>query len=259
VDTEGNGSLEIRFDSVQMRGDFMGEMVELSHTLSGTEYHHGNEHVSTAAGDSIAGIPQLEFLKTPVKALVSPGGDVLRVTGAPGFDQMLAPEALLASVKFPSGEMDAGTQWTSKFGMPLPGFGSPVASEAVNTLEGFSLFRGRYCAVIRQTLNANQQNGQIQLPESALGAGMGLSVPAIELAGENRIYFDVEAGKMVQADLNIKFSLRVGEEMKALTQMLGTYGQLLNEIEGQPAGAQQPTDLLNLGVDIVGSMSLVDQ
>lgn len=259
VDSEGNGHLDIRFDQVQMRGDFMGELVELSHSLAGTEYHHGNENISTAAGDSTASIPQLQFLNTPVKATVSPAGDVLQVSGAPGFDQMIAPEALLAAVQFPAGDLDAGLQWTSEFGMPVPGFGSLVSSEAVNTLEGFDLFRGRYCAIIRQTLTATQQDGQVQLPESALGEGMNLSVPAFNLTGENRIYFDVEGGKLVQADLNVHFTMRVGEELKAVTQLLDTYGQLLNELDGQPGAQQKSDDLVNLGVNILGSLSLADQ
>ena len=258
-DDEGNGYLDIRFDQVQMQGSFMDEPVNLSHSAAGTEYHYGNENVNTATGDSVAGIPQLEFFNTPTKAVVSPSGQVLQVSGAPGMDQMLSPETLLASVQFPAGDLDAGAQWTSDFGMPIPGVGSLVSTQTVNTLEGYDLFRGRYCAIIRQTLNAQQQDGAITSPQSALGEEMNFSMPSFNLAGENRIYFDVENGKLVQADLNLNFSMVIGEDLKAVTQTLDLYGKLLNEIEGGRGADEQPQeDLLNLGLKIAGSLSIVD-
>jgi hypothetical protein len=259
VDDEGNGYLDIRFDHVQMQGSFMDEPVNLTHSVSGTEYHYGNENVSTAAGDNVAGIPQLEFFNTPTKAVVSPSGKVLQVSGAPGMDQMLSPETLLASVQFPAGDLDAGAQWTSDFGMPVPGVGGLVSSQAVNTLEGYDLFRGRYCAIIRQTLNAQQNDGQITSPQSALGEEMNFSMPSFDLDGENRIYFDVENGTLIQADLNLNFSMTIGEELKAVAQTLDLYGKLLNEIEGgRSADGQPQEDLLNLGLNITGSLSIVD-
>lgn len=259
VDDEGNGYLDIRFDHVQMQGSFMDEPINLSHSVAGTEYNYGNENVSTAAGDAVADIPQLEFFNTPTKAVVSPSGEVLQVSGAPGMDQMLSPETLLASVQFPAGDLDAGAQWTSDFGMPVPGVGSVVSSQAVNTLEGYDLYRGRYCAIIRQTLNAQQSDGQITSPQSALGEEMNFSMPSFDLTGENRIYFDVENGKLVQADLNLNFSMSIGEELKAVAQTLDLYGKLLNEIEGGKTADEQPQeDLLNLGLKIAGSLSIVD-
>jgi hypothetical protein len=258
VDEEGNGALDIRFDQVQMQGSFMDEPVSLSHSVAGTEYHYGNENVSSAAGDKVAGIPQLEFFNTPTKATVSPSGEVLRVSGAPGMDQMLSPETLVASVQFPTGDLDPGTQWTSEFGMPVPGVGEMVSSQAVNTLEGFDLFRGRYCAIIRQTLNAKQEDGQINSPQSALGEEMNFSMPAFNLSGENRIYFDVENGQLVQADLNLEFSMRIGDELKAVAETLDVYGKLLNELEGNKPGEKPQEDLLNLGLKIAGSLSIVD-
>lgn len=258
VDEEGNGYLDIRFDHVQMQGSFMDEPVSLSHSVAGTEYHYGNENISSAAGDKVAGIPQLEFFNTPTKATVSPSGQVLQVSGAPGMDQMISPETLLASVQFPAGDLDPGAQWTSDFGMPVPGIGSPVSSQAVNTLEGFDLFRGRYCAIIRQTLTAQQKDGQINSPQSALGDEMNFSMPTFSLGGENRIYFDVENGELVQADLNLQFSMKIGEELKAVAETLDLYGKLLNELEGNKPGEQAQEDLLNLGLNIKGSLSIVD-
>jgi hypothetical protein len=259
VDGTGNGYLDIRFDHVQMQGSFMDEPVSLSHSVAGTEYHYGNENLSTAAGDTLAGIPQLEFFSTPTKAVVSPSGKVLQVSGAPGMDQTLSPETLLASVQFPAGDLDAGAQWTSDFGMPIPGVGRLVSSQAVNILEGYDLFRGRYCAIIRQTLNARQTDGEINAPQSALGEEMNFSMPAFDLSGESRIYFDVENGKMIQADLNLNFSMTIGEELKAVAQTLDLYGKLLNEIEsGRSADEQPQEDLLNLGLKIAGSLSIVD-
>lgn len=259
VDTSGNGHLDIRFDNVVMQGSFMDQPVNLSHSMAGTEYQYGNEHVSTAAGDSIKGIPQLEFFNTPTKAVVSPAGEVLEVSGPAGMDQMISPETILASVQFPYGDLNSGDQWTSNFGMPVPGVDGLVSSQAVNTLEGFDLYRGRYCARVRQTLKSQQKDGQITSPESALGAGMNFSMPSFDLTGENVIYFDVENGKLVQADLNLNFSMAIGEELKAVAQTLDIYGKLLNEIEGGKTADEQPQeDLLNLGLKIAGSLSIVD-
>lgn len=259
VDEEGNGNLDIRFDHVAMQGSFMDEPVSLSHSLAGTEYHYGNENISSAAGDKVAGIPQLEFFNTPTKATVSPAGVVLRVSGAPGMDQMISPESLVASVQFPEGDLDAGSQWTSDFGMPVPGVGGLVSSQAVNKLEGFKLYRGRYCALVSQRLNAKQQDGKINSPKSALGDEMNFSMPEFNLTGENMIYFDVEKGELVQADLNLQFSMKIGEELKAVAETLNIYGKLLNELEGNKPGEQPKEDLLNLGLNIRGSLSLVDQ
>lgn len=260
VDTSGNGHLDIRFTRVEMQGSFMDAPVSLSHSISGTEYHHGNEHVSTAAGDSTKGIPQLEFFDTPTKAVVSPAGVVLQVSGAPGMDQMISPEQLVASVQFPSGDLDPGTTWESDFGMPVPGMGTLVPSKTVNELVGFDLYRGRYCAKIRQTIVANQEGGTINSPKSALGDEMNFSVPQFNLSGENIIYFDVDKGQMVEADMDLTFSMRIGEELKAVAGMLSIYGNLLNEIEGSKPGESQPKeDLLNLGVNIRGQMLLMDQ
>lgn len=258
VDALGNGTLDIRFNQVEMQGSFMDAPVSLMHSIAGTEYHHGSEHVSTAAGDSIAGIPQLEFFNKPTKATISPAGLVLNVAGAPGMDQMINPESLVASVQFPDGDIDPGAQWESDFGMPVPGIGSPVASKAVNVLEGMALYRGRYCARIRQTLVSKQENGAIDSPESALGDATGFSLPQFDLRGENVIYFDVDNGQLVEADLDLTFSMRIGEELKAVTGMLSIYGDLLNELEGNKPGEKSKEDLLSLGLNINGRISLLE-
>jgi hypothetical protein len=260
VDGSGNGYLDIRFTDVQMQGSFMDAPVSLSHSLTGTEYQHGSEHISTAAGDSIAGIPQLEFFNTPTKATVTPAGVVLEVSGAPGMDQMIAPEQLVASVQFPAGELDAGAQWESEFGMPVPGVGTVVPSRTLNELVGFDLYRGRYCAKIRQTIIANQEGGTLNSPQSALGDEMNFSMPLFNLSGENTLYFDVDAGQLVDAYLDLTFSMRIGEELKAVAGVLDIYGKLLNELEGsQTQDAQPKEDLLNLGVNIRGQLSLLEQ
>jgi len=260
VDTMGNGSLDIRFTGVQMEGSFMDAPIAFAHSLNGTEYHHGNEHISTAAGDSTAGIPQIAFFDTPTKATVSPSGAVLNVSGAPGMDQMIAPENLVAGVQFPSGDLDAGMQWESEFNMPVPGVGALVPSKTLNEVVGFELYRGRYCAIIRQTFGANQEGGALNSPASALGGEMNFSMPQFNLNGENMIYFDVDGGKLVQADLNLNFNMRIGQELKAVTGLLSVYGNLLNEIEGNAPGESNTTeDLLNLGVTIRGQLALVDQ
>lgn len=258
VDTLGNGYLDIRFGPVEMQGSFMDAPVSLAHSLAGTEFQHGNEYVSTAAGDSIAGIPQLQFFNQPTKATVSPAGIVLEVSGAPGMDKLIAPESLIASVQFPEGDLDPGAQWVTDFGMPVPGIGTPVASTAVNTLDGMDLYRGRYCARIRQKLNAQQLDGTISSPESALGEATGFSMPQFNLQGENVIYFDLDNGQLVDAELQLTFMMQIGAELKAVAGMLSMYGDLLNEIEGIDPSAKPADDLLKLGLMINGRLSLLE-
>ena len=259
VDLAGNGDLLIGFDTVEMRGSFMDAPVNLMHSLGGTEFNHGNSHISTAQGDSIAGIPQLEFFNKPTRAEITPAGDVLNVFGAPGMDRMLSPEKLVASVRFPDGDLDEGAQWISEFAMPVPGIGSPVASQATNVLEGFELYRGRYCGVIRQTIQAKQEAGTAVSPESVLGDEMNFSLPEFKLSGENLIYFDIDNGQLIQADMNLDFSLRIGDQLKPVADMLSLYGELLNEIEGNDPGEKGDAGLLDLGLNITGTLSLVTQ
>lgn len=257
VDLAGNGNLSIGFDRVEMHGSFMDAPVNLVHSLAGTEYTHGNEHVSTANGDSIAGIPQLEFFNQPTKARVSPSGEVLQVDGAPGMDKLLSPEEILTSIEFPAGELDTGAQWTSNFAMPVPGVGSPAGATALNVLEGFQLFRGRYCGVIRQTLQADQADGTLASPESVLGDEMNFSMPEFRLSGENLIYFDVDNGQLIQADLNLNFTMRIGGQLKPVADLLNVYGSLLNELEGNRPSESPAQDALDLGVNIQATLGLL--
>jgi len=257
ADLAGNGNLSIAFDRVEMRGSFMDAPVHLVHTIAGTEFVHGNQHLSTANGDSIAGIPQLAFFNTPTKARISPAGEVLKVSGAPGMDKLLSPEAILAGVKFPAGDLDAGAQWTSTFAMPVPGIGAPTTATALNVLEGFQLYRGRYCGVIRQTLRADQVDGGLSIPESALGGEMNFSMPEFSVGGENRIYFDVDNGQLVQADLNLEISLRIGGQLQPMAEMLDLYGKLLNELEGAVPGGPPAEDTLGLGLAIRATLALL--
>ncbi len=256
VDLLGNGDLSIGFDRVEMTGSFMDAPVNLVHSMTGTEFSHGKDRVSTAKGDSIAGIPQLAFFNTPTKARVSPAGEVLSVSGAPGMEQMLSPEQLMTSVQFPSGDLDTGAQWESDFNMPIPGIGTPVGARTLNVLEGFQLFRGRYCGVIRQTILADQKNGSLVSPESVFGDEMNFAMPEFKLSGENVIYFDVDNGQLVQADMNLQFTMRIGQQLKPIADALNLYGKLLNEIEGTTPGEAQGEDLLDLGLEIQATLAL---
>ncbi len=259
IDLLGNGTIEIAFDQVQMNGSFMDAPVNLTHSMAGTEFSHGNDSLSTAQGDSTAGIPQLDFFNTPTRALVSPAGEVLQVYGAPGMDQLLSPQEIVTSVEFPAGDLDAGAQWTSDFAMPVPGLGAGVASTATNVLEGFQLFRGRYCGVVRQTILSSQEDGTLASPESALGEEMNFSLPEFKLRGENLIYFDVDNGQLVQAEMNLDFTMRIGDQLKPMADMMNLYGKLLNEIEGNAPGESDGEDLLDLGINIQATLALLTE
>ncbi len=257
VDVGGNGNLSIGFDRVEMNGSFMDGPVNLVHSVAGTEFSHGNDAISTAQGDSIAGIPQLQFFNKPTKVRVSPAGEVLSVSGAPGMEKMLAPEQILTSVQFPSGDLDAGAQWESDFAMPIPGFGTPVGSKTLNVLEGFELFRGRYCGVVRQTIISEQQEGTVNSPESALGEEMNFSLPEFKLSGENLIYFDVDNGQLVEADMNLRVTMRIGQQLKPMMDALNVYGKLLNDMDGTKSEDGESESLLDMGLNIDATLVLL--
>jgi hypothetical protein len=135
--------------------------------------------------------------------------------------------------------------------------GTPAAAQATNVLEGFELYRGRYCGVIRQTLNAQQDGGALHAPESALSEASDFSLPEFRLSGENLIYFDVDNGELVEATLNLDLTMQIGEQLKPVADMLNLYGQLLNEIDGLGAAPDGSGEaLLDLGMNIQASLSL---
>jgi hypothetical protein len=262
VDSAGNGTLELGFREVDMTGEFMGGPVEMRKDASGISFGmDGRSQVDTAAGQSIAGIPQLEFFQQAIRMVVAPNGEVISVSGA-GLDQMISPTPLIGALSFPAPELDTGTQWESQFSLPVPGMGTAPVATAINTLDGYDTVNGRHCAVIRQELRSTQENGSLFSPESALGKSMGFAMPEFSLQGNNTLFFDVENGCLVHSDINLEFHMKLAPELKGFVDLLGMYGELLRELEDgsrQPRGQrQQKADETDLGLRINATLSLVD-
>lgn len=263
VDTAGAGALRLAFDDVYMTGNFMGTPVEIHHSAGRTTMNvDGRTQVDTAQGHSIKGIAQLQFFQQPVRMVVARDGEVLHVSGVQGLDQMLSSIITLNAEDLPTSDLPAGREWTSEFNMPIPGLGTPARAIARNKLDRYTTINGRRCAVVHQDIESTQSGGLLASPASILGEAMQFSMPTFSISGQNVIYFDTDDGKLVHCDMDIDFALELGEQLKPLADLLGMYGELLDEIEGgPPKGQQQPQaqeSLLDMGVNIKAILDLAD-
>lgn len=262
VDRHGNAELLASFDNLELTGNYMGERVELYKRSGATSFSMGGHtSVDTARGDSIEGIPQLEFYDQPIEMTISPRGEVLRVDGPKGFDQMIAPSDMISMASFPSADLEEGDRWDSEFNLPIPGFDTPPKAKAENTFLGYEYLGERYCGVIRKVLTSDQVDGTISSPSSVFGDAMGFSMPAFSVTGINMIYFDVENGQLVYSDIDLNVALEIGEVLKPAAAMLGVIGSLLEEVEG---GKKAPRNLIDpdeplheLGIHIQATLTLM--
>jgi len=262
IDGRGNAEMLASFDNLDMTGTYMGETVELYKRDGATSWSMG-EHtaVNTAVGDSIDGIPQLEFYNQPIAMTVAPNGHVLKVDGPKGFDQLMSPSDMIEMASFPSANLLVGDEWVSEFNLPIPGLDTPPKAAAQNTLMGYEYVGEHYCGVIRQVLTSDQIDGSITSPSSVLGDAMGFSMPVFSVTGINTIYFDVNSGHLIYTDIDMNLELEIGAELKPAAAMFGAIGSLLEEVEG---GAKAPRELVDpddplheLGIHIRGTLALV--
>jgi hypothetical protein len=261
VDSWGTGELQLKFDDVDMDGVFMGSPVDFRQAGENARMRmDGQTQVDTSAGQSIAGIPQMEFFRDPIHMTVARDGQVKRVTGAGNIGKLLSPAPMMAPVSFPDTEIPVNTQWESDFNLPVPGLGMPAKARMLNTLKGYMTVNGRKCGVIHQEFLSAQKDGTMLSPESILGEGMQFTMPEFKVAGENMVYFDIESGHLVQADLDLEFLLELGQEFQGAMDLLGSVYEMLDELEGgKPAGKkpeEEESSLLKFGVSIDGSLSL---
>jgi hypothetical protein len=238
-----------------MRGNFMNSPYLLDHSAAGTRAEMDGQPLNAAPGGGSAfPVPQLEFLKEAIALRVAPDGRVLSVSGAPGMEEMLVPDALVAPVPFREGEEPGSGGWVSEFTLPVPGLGEPAKARAVNTLRGYQQVDGRRCAVIDQVLSSEQQGGYAVTAPDAAGAGMSFTMPLFRVKGLNTVYFDMDRGRVHQSDMDVDFDMVLGEELKPLVSMLGMMGDLLKEGEGEKV--PQAGNLSDISVNIKGTMRL---
>lgn len=170
VDRAGNADMTMAFETARLEGEFMGSPVRMLHDATGTRMDMDQRPlVDTNRGQSVRGIPQLEFFREPVELSVGPDGRVRRVSGASGMEAMVPPGTFAAPVAFENAREGVGETWTSEFTLPVPGAGTPIPARATNTVERYETVKGRRCAVIRQDITARQRDGRMVSPESVLG------------------------------------------------------------------------------------------
>ena len=86
---------------------------------------------------------------------------------------------------------------------------------------------------------------------------MNFALPEFKLSGENVVYFDVDNGQLIQADMNLNFTMRIGGQLKPVADLLNVYGKLLKELEGNKPDDSPDQDSLDLGVNIQATLALL--
>lgn len=263
VASDGTGELTMQFGEAKMSGEFMGAPIEMRHGPLGTELRMGGQSVLDGAS---LGLPQLDFLDTPVKMHIGSDGVVEQVSGAPGMEALGAQMPSISTLEFPESDLLEGAQWDSQVPLPIPGFDAPVTARMKNTFTGYRHIGDRLCAIVEQQIVSVDKNNSITTPNSALGPALGLGVPQFDLAGKNTVYFDVDNGQMVQSDMDLDMKLDIGQSLGLGGGMLDQLGAGLSdllgglpELEGLlPAPSQENKNLLDLDLKIKSRVSLLD-
>lgn len=261
VDPQGLADLTLRFTGVDMDGNFMGDKVTLHQGADRASMDMpGQRDAQQTTQDQLNAMPQMQFFREPIAMSIAPDGRVLSATGMPGFEKVLAPEQIVAAVGFPEQDMAPGTQWESSFNLPIPGLQEVVPARAVNTFERYMDLAGHKCAVIKQSIVSSGTNNVMSSTASALSGAMNISMPVFKLDGESYVYFDTVIGKVRQADMDLNLTMELGEEMNAVKQIIGLYGEALNMLDGKkPEATPKPQEpLMDLGVRIQSSLTLQD-
>ncbi|MCC6144401.1 MAG: hypothetical protein IT368_11405 [Candidatus Hydrogenedentes bacterium] len=271
VDRQGNGDLRMAFEYANLAGDFMGSDFDMKQSASGAVVSMNGQRLVDTQGNAAAlsGIPQLAFFDKAIDMKIAPNGEVLSVSGGSGLEGLTQQLPLLTDLEFPSGDIDPGRQWESRVSLPIPGFGTPVDARVLNTFTGYKHIGPRLCAVIEQEITADQTNGSIHMPESALGSALGLSMPGFDLSGDNEVYFDVENGQLVHSEMALHMGMDLGKALGPAGDVLGQLGTGLGDLLGDlpefenlapkkdANGNVQQKNLLDLDLDINSTVSLI--
>ena len=262
IDSEGNGTLQLDFNRVNMTGNFMGDPVTLYQSGDEVEMDLNKfDKLDTKKGDSISGIPHLEFFRKPITMTVAPDGHVNQVDGAPGFDMILSPSKAIAPSRFSSSHLEIGETWDSEFVLPVPGLAMPATAIARNTLIDYVTINNRRCAQIKQELLSVQTDGTLNSPGSVLSKEMNFSMPTFEISGINMIFFDVDDGKLVRTEMNLFFRLEIGEQLEEIKTTVGMYSEALNDLESSNYNRKKEepaAPLVDMGVSIDATLALVE-
>ncbi len=263
VDQAGAGNLGLTFDNVDMTGEFMGSPIELHQRPDGTQLKMNSKtKIDSSQGISLGLIPSLEFFKQTIRMTVAKNGEIQKLSGAEGFEQMLSPMTKLAPNATETSGLRPNAQWTSEFLMPVPGLGKGVKTVTRNTFTGYATVDGRKCAVVQQVMDSSQTNGTLSAQSGGLDELLSFAMPLFSVVGRNTIYFDVANGKLVRSDLGLEFNLQIGQQLKPLTDLMKTYGDVLGDVLGDNPGkarskpSTRSKDSQDMGVKITGTLKL---
>ncbi|MDZ4860413.1 MAG: hypothetical protein SGI88_15665 [Candidatus Hydrogenedentes bacterium] len=257
VAPDGSADLRFTFENTGLAGTFFDSPFEL---------RFSNAVQTTDNTDTPAGAPenpQTTFLSEPIEMRIGPDGEVLAISNPSSLKDMLGTIVTVPQLTFPEGELAEGRQWVTHLSLPVPGIANAVDTQIVNTFVGVERMGEYECGVVRQHLGATEVDTQASAPSGPNEEPMLFSVPLFDLTGENLIYFDTATGRLVHATLDMKFELRIKEQ-------LGEAGNLLQQILPRLSGEEGAEniddilspegkpDLMDLSLDIDGAFSLVN-
>ena len=263
VDASGTADLRLLFEDVSMQGNFMDSPFEMGYNQNRAYFYDGRTTMDTQTDPSVQQIPQLAFFKEPISMRVASDGEIISLTGYQGLSGMLTSIPALTRIEFPDKELEQGAQWESRIQMPIPGLGAGVDTVIKNTLAGYDYVGSRYCAVVLQEFGGKQEGGVLDSPAGPMGDAMQFSMPLFDLRGQNTIYFDVNAGKMVHTVIDLDLVLNIGSALGGVAGVFQELSKALQEgglsespVSGDQGAAQQ--NLLDLAVGINGAITLIE-
>lgn len=268
VDSEGNATVEMSYDQTRMGGNFMGSAIEMAQGPEGSKLSIGGlALVDSSRGQNAgAGLPQFAFFEKAVTMEIAPNGQVTGLSGNPELAAMMQ-SPLLTNIEFPSGHIDVGTQWETPMYLPIPGMDKPLQARIVNTFTGYRTIGPRLCAVIEQDISAAGSGTMTGLP-GAPGEASTVSVPQMDLAGKNTVYFDTENGQLVHSEMDLDLGLDLSQAIggpggKFLGEVTKSLGNLLSDLPEfehlkPDPNAPAQSNPLKLDLDINAAVSLTD-
>jgi hypothetical protein len=268
VDEEGTAALTMKFEQSSLQGDWMGSPFSMS-TGNGETFMRNNGRTlidSKNGTGSNKGVPQLEFLNTPINMKVAKNGEVEDVSGYKGIGSILSQLPMAANLEFPQSELNPQTQWESTLKLPIPGFAQPADARILNTFTGYQTVDGRKCGVIDQKILSFQTNGQLDSPESVFGEAMGFSMPNFVLDGGTTVYFDVDNGQLVRSDMDLDVTLEIGKALGEhgevvqdfLRDLIATSTEDLPEFDDIREKAKSGANLLDFQTHVQATMQLAE-
>jgi len=231
IDSEGTIEMKLTFADLDLNGSFFGYPIDLRRRNGVTTSYADDTFVAARTAANQRFIPPDEHsFDAPIYFTIAQNGVVKNVQHEGGFGQLFATLVRLAIVDFPASSLQIGDIWESEFNLNLPGIKAEMPVHVNSTLSGEDIYWGRPC----------QKIDQIVLPREAQGSGAekvldrltGGTAPRWVPSGIVTTYFDLNYGKLVNSEMDLYFDLEMGDDLKAVADLLRAYIGLLDELEG---------------------------